>query len=190
MLIIAFCGKKYSGKDEWCKYLSERYGFRQMDFSKDGLNPILEKEGKAVTRDNQVELVGKLRKEKGIDVLAKILSEKITGNSTISGLRHKEEADYLRGKFKEGFYLIAVDAGDRIRYERSLKQKVKGEGEHSFEQFISREQLPTERVIPETMKLADYTVTNNGTKEELHMQVDQAICKLKAENKKEKEPPT
>lgn len=172
MLVIAFCGKKYSGKDQGCNYLVSKYGFKHLDYSKDVLNPILEKEGKAITRDNQIELATKLRKEKGIHVLTEMIAEKINSNSMISGLRFKEEVDYLRKKFEKEFILVAVEADERIRYERSLAQQVKGEGSHTFEQFLERESLPTEKVIPETMRLADYTVTNNGSKEELYRQLD------------------
>lgn len=175
MLVIAFCGKKYSGKDEGCAYLSSRYGFKQMDFSKSVINPFLEGEGKAITRDNQIDLVGRLRRERGIDVFARLLAEKIDSNSTISGLRYRQEAEYLRERFGKGFVLIAVEADDKIRYERSLKQKVKGEGNHTFEQFLEREALPTERVIPEAMKLADYRVSNNGSKEEMFSQLDTVL---------------
>lgn len=176
MLVIAFCGKRYSGKDEGCNYLVSRYGFKHLDYSKNVLNPILEKDGKPITRDNQIELVTRLRKEKGIQVLTEMIAEKIKGNSTISGLRFKEEVEYFKGKFEENFKLIAVEADDRIRYQRSLKQQVKGEGSHTFEQFLEREQLPTEKVIPLTMTLADYTITNNSTKEGLYRQLD-AILK-------------
>ena len=172
MLVIAFCGKKYSGKDEGCNYLVSRYGFKHLDYTRDVTGPILREQGKEVTRDNLVELVGKLRKEKGTDILTRMLAEKITGNCTISGLRYKEEAQYMRGKFGKNFKLIAVETDDRIRYKRSLKQNVKGEGKHTFENFIGREDLPTERVIPETMKIADQTVSNNGSLEELYRQLD------------------
>jgi len=179
MLVIAFCGKKYSGKDEACNYLVSKYSFKHLDYSKDVLNPILEKEGKAITRDNQIELVTRLRKEKGIQILTEMITEKINTNSTISGLRFKEEAGYLRKKFGKDFMLIAVEADEKIRYERSLKQNVKGEGQHTFEQFLEREKLPTEKAIPQTIRLADYTVTNNGTKEDLYRQLEQIISKLK-----------
>ncbi len=179
MLVIAFCGKKYSGKDEACNYLVSKYGFRQMDFSKDTLNPILEKEGKEITRDNQIELVTRLRKEKGIDILARLLAEKITGDSTISGLRYKEEAECLTKRLGKSFVLVAVEAADRVRYERSLKQKVKGEGGDSFGYFLEREKLPTEKVIPDTMKLADYSVANETTKHDLHSKLDEIMNKIK-----------
>lgn len=172
MLVIAFCGKKYSGKDEGCNYLVSRYGFKHLDYSKNVLNPILEKNGKPITRDKQIELATQLRKEKGVCVLTEMIVEKIKENSAISGLRFKEEVEYLRKKFKEKFKLIAVEAEDKIRYERSLRQQTKGEGTHTFEQFLEREKLPTERVIPLTMGLADYTITNNSTKEGLYNQLD------------------
>ncbi len=175
MLVIAFCGKKYSGKDEGCNYLVSKHGFNHLDYSKDALNPILEKEGKAITRDNQMELATRLRKEKGTHILTEMIAEKINGSYTISGLRFKEEVDYLRKKFKKDFILIAVEADDKIRWERSIKQQVKGEGGHTFEQFLEREKLPTEKIIPETMKLADYTMKNNGSREELYRQLDAVL---------------
>ncbi len=86
MLILGFVGKKCSGKDEAASYLGSKHGFTYLDYTKDVITTILEKQGKEITRDNIVELVGRLRKEKGVEVLTVMISEKIRGNTAISGI--------------------------------------------------------------------------------------------------------
>ncbi|UCD07903.1 MAG: hypothetical protein JSW41_02980 [Candidatus Aenigmatarchaeota archaeon] len=43
--------------------------------------------------------------------------------------------------------------------------------------FLDKEKLPTENIIPETMKLAKFTVTNENTKEDLYAKIDQVMEK-------------
>lgn len=179
MLVIAFVGKKCSGKDEGASYLGSKHDFTYLDYTKDVITPILQKQGKEITRDNIIELVGSLRKEKGIDVLTAMISEKISGNTAISGLRFKEEAFYMRKRFGSNFKLVKVEAGDKMRWQRCISRGTKGEGKNTFKEFMEREGLPTEKVIPETMELADFSIDNSGTKEEFYMQIDSLLKRLK-----------
>ncbi len=178
MLVIAVCGLKCSGKDEIGSYIEKKYGFEHLDYTKHITTPLLKREGKEITRDNQVELVSRLRKQHGIDVLTRTIVFKVHGNSVISGVRYKEEVSYLRKHFKKDFKLIGVTADDQIRYERSKKRKTKGEEKHTFEEFLDRENLPTEIVIPQTMKLADFTVENNSARQELYEKIDKIMEQL------------
>ncbi len=179
MLVLAFVGKKCSGKDEAASYLGSKQGFTYLDYTRDVISPILEGQKKEITRDNIVELVGRLRKEKGIDTLTVMISEKIKGNTAISGIRYKEEVEYMRKRFGGKFKLISVEAADKIRWERCKERGTKGEGKHTFEEFMEREGLPTEKVIPEAMRLADFTITNNHEKEEFYRQIDKVLKQLK-----------
>lgn len=179
MLVLGFVGKKCSGKDEAASYLGSEHGFTYLDYTKDVITPILEKQGKEITRDNIVELVGKLRKEKGVEVLTVMIAEKISGSTAISGIRYPEEVAYLRKKFGSQFKLISVMADDKIRWIRCVDRGTKGEGKNSFDEFMKREGLPTEKVIPESMKMSDLTISNNGDKKAFYRQLDSLLKGLK-----------
>ncbi len=178
MLILGFVGKRCSGKDEAASYLGSKHGFTYLDYTKDVITPILEKQGKEITRDNIVELVGKLRKDKGVEILTVMIAEKIEGNTSISGIRYPEEVVYLKEKFGSKFKLISVETDDKIRWERCINRGTKGEGKNSFEEFMKREGLPTEKVIPSAMKLSDLSVINNSDKKAFYRQLDKILKSL------------
>ncbi|RLJ09506.1 MAG: hypothetical protein DRP15_03540 [Candidatus Aenigmatarchaeota archaeon] len=173
-MIIGITGKRLSGKNTIAEYLKLKYGFEVLDFTRHVLAPLLKKEKKPITRENLVELAMNLRSEKGTDILVKMLCDKIkpSKNYVIAGVRFREEVDYLRKKFGKEFILISVDAKPKIRYQRALQRSDKGEGSLSFNRFFRAERLPTEAVIPQTMKLADFSIENNSTKTELYKKID------------------
>jgi dephospho-CoA kinase len=72
---------------------------------------------------------------------------------------------------------LAVDADPHIRYER-ISHRKSALDNVSYEKFLfdeKREMLskdPTEGSISDCMKLADYQLVNDSTKEELYRQID------------------
>ncbi len=180
-MIIGLTGKRGTGKDTVASYLMEKHGFNTLDFTRDVLAPELEKQGKPVTRDSLIELAmeGRRKAHNGI------WAEKLCGiikdgrDYTISGVRFAEEVEVFRKRFGKEFVLISLVADDRARYERCRIRGTKGEGGMSFGQFMSREKKPTETAIIRTMKLADFTLDNNGTPEQLFSEVDKAVKLLK-----------
>jgi dephospho-CoA kinase len=103
-------------------------------------------------------------------------------DAIIESLRTEGEIAALRAK--GNFYLFAVDADPKIRYERivargGVKDKV------SFEKFLADEALEmhatdsNKQNLARCMELADYRLMNNGTKEDLNAQVDIVLQKIK-----------
>lgn len=178
MLIIGVAGLRCSGKDSIAQIVSRKYGFTYLDFTKDLLAPMLTKQGKEVSRENLVSLAMKLR-ERGVEELARLLAEKVNGNTVISGMRFVEEGNYMKKMFGEQFTLIAVKTDDRIRYERAVKRNIKGEAKLSFAEFMEKENLPTEKVIPQLVETADFTINNNGAQKELEREVGKIMVNLK-----------
>ncbi|RLJ08333.1 MAG: hypothetical protein DRP16_01635 [Candidatus Aenigmatarchaeota archaeon] len=179
-MIIGIVGKRLTGKNEIAEYLSLKYGFHVLDYTKNVLAPLLKKEKKAITRENLINLAMELREEYGNDILTRMIAEHIERdkNYVIAGVRFREEVEFLKKAFGNGFVLIAVDSEPKLRYERAKKRKTKGEGSLSFNRFFKIDRLPTERVIPETMKLADFLIENNGTIEELRKKTDSVMEKI------------
>jgi len=180
-MIIGLTGKRGTGKDTIANYLVEKMGFIMLDFTRDVLAPILEKQGKPVTRDNLIDLAMDGRRKAHNGIWAEKLCGTIKGNEdyTISGVRFVEEVEVFKKRFGDHFLLVSVVADDNTRYERCRKRGTKGEGDMSFEEYMEREKKPTEVAILKTMEMADYTVDNNSTHEHLFEEVDRIVKLLK-----------
>ncbi|MBN2330779.1 MAG: AAA family ATPase [Candidatus Aenigmarchaeota archaeon] len=172
MAIIGFTGKRGSGKDTASKFLETMYGFRMLDFTRDVLAPILANRGLPVTRENLIDIAmdGRKKSHNGVwaDKLSVIIKRNSVHDFVISGIRFPEEVGVFRRNFGEGFRLVAIVCDDRHRYERVMKRGTKGEAGLSFDGFLQIEKRPTERVIAETMGIADFVIGNNGTIQDLY----------------------
>jgi len=138
-----------------------------------------------VNRDSMVIVANDLRAIHSPSYIAEQLYEqaKISGKNTIiESIRTVGEADAL--KSKGNFYLFAIDADPKIRYERAVIRGSETD-KISYEKFISDEQRemqnedPTKGNIAKVMQLADHVFTNNGTLEELHQQIEEVVANLK-----------
>lgn len=152
---------------------------------------ILEEEkkrGLGITRANTFLVANDLRRLHGPSFIIENLFKKaVEGgkDSVIESVRATGELEFLRKQ--KNFYLIAVDADSRTRYERVIKRK--SELDHvSFEKFLEDERNemksvnPTENNINYCMDHADFTLMNNGTKGELYKQVEEVLQKIHRPN--------
>ena len=123
-----------------------------------------------------------MRAERGPAALIEMLLEKaVAGESdaVIESVRTVGEVTALR-RSGNPFVLLAVDADQRCRYERAV-----GRGsstDHvSFETFAEQERKemsstePHEQNLERCMQLADYRLTNDGSKEELHSAIEKFL---------------
>src|SRR4030042_325317 len=179
-MIIGVTGKRLSGKNEVAEHLTDRYGFLILDFTQHVLGPILKSRNKPVDRMNLTELALELRKKGGTDALARMLCRKVSPGKdyVISGIRYSEEVSYMRRTFGNRFVLIAVDSPVKDRFNRIRSMKGSKDAGMSMKEFMRTETLPNEIPIPKAMKLADFTIGNSGTKEQLRKKVDGIMRKL------------
>jgi dephospho-CoA kinase len=84
---------------------------------------------------------------------------------------------------KGGFYLFAVDADPKLRYERVLQRG--SETDHiSYETFIENEQRemsstdPNKQNLAACQSLADHKFDNNHSFDELYKQVEDVLVKI------------
>lgn len=177
MIVLGLIGKRGCGKDTVAEYLSKRYGFNSLDYTKDVLAPILKKMDKKVTRENLVNLAMDLREKYGNDILTRKICEHIKSRGlwVVSGVRFLEEVYYFRKKFLNKFLLIAVKCNTKIRFQRIKERGLKGEAKLSYKEFLKGEKLPTEKIIPRTIMLADFIIENNGSKEDLSKEIDKLM---------------
>jgi dephospho-CoA kinase len=172
--VVGVTGKRRSGKTLATEHISRKYGFETLDYTRDVLLPLLVKSGKAISRFNLADMAMSLRRDSGNDILTRMLCERIRPgkNYVIGGIRFPEEVEYLRTRFGQAFRLISIVSSDKFRHQRAVSDPAKVDEATSFEKFIQMEDLPTERPIPDTMALADFTIVNEGTVKELEGKVD------------------
>ena len=135
-------------------------------------------------------VANELRAQYGASYIAEQLYQQalISGKDTIiESIRAVGEAEAL--KAKGNFYLFAVDAQPKIRFER-IVLRGSDTDKVSYDEFISNEQRemtntdPTKQNIEKCMQLADITFNNDGTFDDLYEQVEETIQNL--EFRKEK----
>jgi len=105
----------------------------------------------------------------------------INKNCVIESIRTPGEILSLRQK--ANFYLFAVDAPQKLRYDRILKRKSETDN-ISFETFISDENRemntsdPNKQNLRKCIEMADFVFDNSGSKLSLYNQVDKVLTEI------------
>ncbi|HEY4523029.1 MAG TPA: AAA family ATPase [Candidatus Paceibacterota bacterium] len=180
-MIIGITGTNGAGKGTVVEYLVEK-GFTHYSMSGVIIEEI-KRRGMPMNRDN-TRLVGNdLRKTHGPAYLVETNYERATqagGDAIIEALRAIGEAEFLK---EHAVSLLAVDADRRIRYER-ITGRAGALDQVTFEHFSEQEDRELtgtdiwDMNIAGVMAMADYTLTNDGTLEALHAQVDEILKKI------------
>src|SRR3989344_6522965 len=131
MVELIIAGLARSGKDTVGDYLAEEYGFEKHTFS-EVLRELLISEGIQPTKERMIELGDELRKEMGMDAVAKLLAPKIKRKRGIAlvGPRSIEEVDFFREKFPN-IIVVKVVSSERQRVERNNEESM-GEADKFF----------------------------------------------------------
>ena len=183
-MIIGITGTLGAGKGTIAEYLVENKGFKHFSV-RDFLTEEIKKRGLPVNRDSMVVVANDLRANNSPSYIAEQLYEQAKqcgADSIIESIRTPGEVNALGDK--GNFYLFAVDADPKQRYERvttrqSTTDKV------SFEEFIQNEERemtttnPNKQNVSACIKMADFCFDNSTTKEELYKQVEDVINKIK-----------
>lgn len=182
LLVIGLTGLASSGKGEVSSYLVEKYGFKKFVFS----DVVREEAEKRNLLDNKsyeeqkniLSKVGEmLRKASGRwDILAVKLVEKIkSGNFekiVVDGFRSVEEVALFKKSF-ENFYLIFVDADEKIRFARRKLE----DPNISMSDLRQRDKRDIEELgLGKVIGMADFKMSNdeNGI-ENLKKKVDEVL---------------
>lgn len=182
-MLIGITGTDGSGKGTVVEYLVEQKGFAHYS-AREYIVEEIKKRGLPIDR-NQMRLVGNdLRRIHGMGhIVTHYLSEiKKNGdkNAVIESIRECTAAEYLK---KEGGILLAVDADQTVRYSRVQERRSESD-RVSFEQFVGHEALEMNDPDPHGMQkqkvigMTDYTIQNNGTHEELHVQIEKVYQEI------------
>lgn len=179
-MLIGLTGRNAAGKGVVAKYLKEK------SFSYHSLSDIIREEIQSrqeeLTRENLIRTGNELRGRFGASILAQRILVKARDNEhcVIDSIRNPAEVEALRsgGHFR----LLNVEAELELRFERIQQRDREGDPQ-TYDSFLALERLESEGdvnsqnlVAVET--LADHTVENNGTLNQLHEGIDVLLLQL------------
>jgi dephospho-CoA kinase len=177
--IIGVVGKIGSGKDEVLKYINARYGIPYISTG-DLVRDLAKKEGVAPTRENLETISEQCFIQMGKGCFVKMVAEEIKKKgwevAGISGIRAPADVHILREIFRDTFILLRVEVTDpRLRFKRVLLRH-EGRDPEKYEEFLVQDRSEEEVFhIHKTAAMADYTLKNDGTLDDLHRRIDKLI---------------
>lgn len=183
-MIIGVTGTIGAGKDTVLDYLVKK-GFTPFSFSV-LIRQEADKMGYAMDRQSLENAGDELRKKHGDEpifarkILAEIDRKKIK-NSAVGGMRQPWEIEKFR---KHGdFFLIAVDADQKIRFERTRERGGSTDTKdfEKFREFDEKEYHGSgsrHQQIKKSMDLADITIINDSSFDELYKKIDDFLEKI------------
>ncbi len=184
-MIIGITGTIGAGKGTVVEYLKAK-GFK--DYSSSGLlGELVEKEGNPKIREFLSKMATRLQEEYPGGVVEKNYRERYVPRAEdfaiFESIHRKSEADFIKSV---GGKIIGVDADLETRYKRVIVRKEGEKDNTTFEDFKKQSLIEDEgggdvnrdNNIKQVLESADVIITNNGSLEELHRQVDEALIKL------------
>ena len=183
-MLIGITGTNGSGKGTVVEYLKTK-GFTHYSARSVFIKEV-ERQGLPIDRDTIVAVANELRSKFGPAYIVETLLIKALadgGDAVIESIRTVGEAQSLK---EAGGVLVAVDAEPRLRYDRVLLRG--SETDHiDFDTFIAQEQRelrsddPTRQNILGVVALADFKVTNNGSRELLGKEIEHVLTECSKE---------
>jgi dephospho-CoA kinase len=180
MLILGITGQPASGKDTVADYLKEK-GFQKFTFG-DILREEMTAIGLPLDRESMSKYSSEQKNKLGNDYLCFEILKRVKGNTTTPGVRSVKEVETFKKEIGEKFKLLTVQAPIEKRYEWiKLRQR---EGDNiSYEKFKAQEEKERNdpsgaHEVDKVIELADFSIENNSTKEELFRKVDDLLLKL------------
>jgi len=180
MIIIGITGTLGAGKGTVVDYLLKEKGFKHYS-ARVFITEEINRRGLPINRDSMVQVGNEMREAKGPAAVVEALYEqakKDGADAIIESIRTPGEVLALRGQ--ANFYLLAVDADRKIRYER-IKARASATDQVSFEEFCAQEDKemtstdPNKQNLGECIRQADFVIDNNGSFTDLTNQVEKIL---------------
>jgi len=181
-MIIGITGTLGAGKGTVVAYLTQK-GFAH--YSSSGLlAEILKERGEFIDRDSMAKTARELRALDSAGVPKKSYERANLpegADAIFESLHTPEEARFIKSL---GGFVLAVDADIETRYKRAV---LRGSSKDniSYQKFLEQTEreeqedaVATGHGIRGAMKLADFTLQNDGSVEELRKQIDEALEKF------------
>lgn len=183
-MILGITGTVGAGKGTVVAYLAEHHSFAHYSV-RDFLYEEMRRRGKDTEDRTALRETGNaLRQEHGPAYVAEALLQKAQeagGDAIIESIRTVGEAELLK---KHGAFIVAVDADKKLRYERVIKRGSQTD-DLSFQEFCEeedREMMGTavwDMNVFGVMKIADWTLKNDGALTELHTEIEDMLSSFK-----------
>ena len=177
---IGLTGRNASGKGEVANYLKGK-SFEYHSLS-DVIRDEIRSRGGEPTRENLIQTGNDLRRQFGPAILAHRVLGGIDkdGNVVIDSIRNPAEVEVLRagGHFR----LVKVEASPDVRFQRIQKRGRENDPE-SYDDFLALEEQEASgdahsQNLLGVEQLADHSLANNGTLEELQREAAQLLLQL------------
>lgn len=186
--IICIVGMTGAGKSTVADELVKE-GFAYLRFGQITLDKIKEKDLK-VNEANEKQIREDLRKEYGMEAFALLNIPKIDtllkkSNVVIDGLYSWSEYKILKEKYSDSLYVIAVYAPPKLRYKRLKNRSVENDEKKRFRLLTKKEAKARDFAEIENIEkggpiaMADFTILNTGTIEELKEKVNEILLDIK-----------
>jgi dCMP deaminase len=182
-MIIGLTGTLCAGKGTVVEFL-KAHGFKHFSV-RDFLYEEIDKRGLPRVRDSLVSVANELRASHGPGFLAESLynrAKEFGGDVIIESIRAPGEIEVLSSK--GDFLLLAIDADRALRFKRMISRL--SETDHvDFKTFCDQEDKemhssdPFKQNLSVCIDKADYLVLNNGSLDELHLQVKEILKVLR-----------
>ncbi len=181
-MIIGITGTNGAGKGTVVSHLVAK-DFKHYS-AREFISIEIRKRGLPLDRSSMQEVGNDLRRLHGPAYVVQALYEQAVaagGNAVIESVRVVAEAQCLK---KSGAALLAVDADRALRYERTVSRGSETD-RVDFDTWVAQEEREWHNAaagdmdVPAVVAMADYTVTNNGSLDELHAQVDKVLEEIK-----------
>jgi dephospho-CoA kinase len=178
-MLVGLTGTNGAGKTSGAEYLRE-LGFRYLSLS-DEIRLELRDRDEPPTRENLTRVGNELRARFGAAVLARRVMARLEPHHryVIDSIRNPSEVAALREL--PGFKLIHFDAPREVRYRRAVERRDE-RAPISLEEFAEQEDREMEspdqttQQLRATFRLADETVFNAGSLDELKLKLDRLIA--------------
>jgi dephospho-CoA kinase len=183
-MLIGVTGTNGSGKGTVVEYLVMKKGFSHYSARMFLVEEVLRRRLHQ-DRNSMREVANALRKEHGPSYLMERLFEmaKDEPKAVLESVRTIGEAEFLKSK---GVLLFAVDADRKVRHERIVARGAENDN-LTYEEFCDQEDQemaspdPWDMNVFGVMQISDALIKNDGTVEDLHHQIDEALVNAQKE---------
>jgi len=180
MKVVSIVGMAGAGKSEVARVFEEN-GFIRIRFG-DVTDEEIKKRGLALKEENERYIRELIRQEHGMSAYAQLNLPKIDSarkhsDVVIDGLYSWEEYTFLKTYYGENFCVVAVWASPRTRYTRLTSRANR---RLTQEEAASRDWAEIENTNKGgPIAIADFTITNESSLENLEKEVRGIISKLR-----------
>ncbi len=180
-MVIGLTGKNAAGKGEVANFLKAR-GFHYFSLS-DEVRKEARRRRERPSRNTLVEVGNRLRALYGPGVLADRILARLEPdkNYVIDSIRHPAEVETLRRR--KDFVLLQVNAPHTLRFQRLLKRGREQDPKTlktflALERGEARSPRASDQQLSRTLKMADRTISNDGSLNLLHRKLQKLLVSL------------